>query len=237
MHVPATLSILILIPFQKIKYSQKELPQKVEISDWDFHFLLGTRSRRTRNIELIWFIFNCRALNGGSTMNHRDATQLRRLRAPNFLVPETWRSKNRFRENRPDKYLTPIDCSTSLLKYSRWSLAGSLSLQPAVVAGKKKKNKQFLSPARKASPVSRENCRDDESIVSGWTYIDFATSDRTSRYEDERIRRPKLDTRDFKPSWSETETVRPSELLRRTLSFDLRPSVSLLFSPSPVLFS
>lgn len=175
-------------------------------------------------------------------MNHHDA-QLRRLRAPNFLVPETRRSENRFRENRtrPDKYpLTPIDCSTSLLKYSRWSLARPLSLQPAAVAGKKK-NKRFLSPARKASPVSRENAgtmsrsfRGERVSISRRPIGRLATKMREFG-----SRGANLDARDFRPCRSETETVRPSELLRRsrTLSFNLCPSVSLLFSPSPALFS
>lgn len=45
-----------------------------------------------------------------------------------------------------------------------------------------------------------------------------------------------LDARDFRPCWSETETVRLWVNFCLALSFDLRPSVSLPFSlPLPVL--
>lgn len=109
--------------------------------------------------------------------------------------------------------------------YSRWSLAGFLSLQPAAVAGNKKSNDSFL-PLEKSPPSRKSRSFRRKRIDLAM----FRIGCFVTRWENSGT---KLDARDFSLSRSETETVRLNFCLAHTLSFDLCPSVSLLLLPSP----
>lgn len=123
---PATLFILILIPVSKIKYSQKKFPihrrclqLKLPLFTWD------KKSPSTKKYD----IYVCSALNGSSTMNHRDATSVSLLQ-----TSSSWDAAERKLfswESHATRY--PLTIAQHI--YSRWSLAGFLSLQPAAEIG------------------------------------------------------------------------------------------------------
>lgn len=141
------------------------------------HFARDKKSRDTKHRTSIWFIFNCRLF---MVRQWIITAQLRR-----FCILTSSRWKIIYMRLARGRVSSNADWLLNI--YSRWYLAGSLSLQPAAVAGNKRIDERFLSPAWKASLVSKETV--ETTSRSGNTYKSRVVESKCLA-TDERIREP-----------------------------------------------